>query len=488
MSPSCAAAPRRWAGGQRPWFPAPARRPRGARLLRAPLPIFLAAVFDADAAACARPAASATGRPVHVTIPTDNPWVPLRILALARRRRSGSTPPSTSSPTDGRRSCRRRRATTASAWITAHAATQSLLDDLRCDRGMEWIPSAAWLTQVASTRRRASLLRPRHRRERAPPTRTGLAGLDMPGSARRPGAGAGDRPSALAVSLLATLGGIGASCSSARPPGGGVTAVSGLPRSRRARSRAPPAGAASRLAAGLALRRVGVARRRLRRRRGPGDRSTSRSTTRTSSRPRSSCRPAGRSRSSSSTATRSTTSGSSATPRSTPGTAPARSRTTPRARRRSASRPGRPVRRRSRSTTPGTYLHVPPAGPRGLRDGGNGRRRGAVTDVSCLATLFRSAAGGVSRRDAARIDPPGSRTADRVQGAPARHQPDHGVPAASGRSRSPARWLRSVARARPRTQGRRRSIQRRSDPFGGASGRRLWPGVRVGRRRSRQPG
>ena len=46
-------------------------------------PIFLAAVFDADAA---RHAArrSVTGRPVHVTIPTDNPWVPLRILALGK--------------------------------------------------------------------------------------------------------------------------------------------------------------------------------------------------------------------------------------------------------------------------------------------------------------------------------------------------------------------------------------------------------------------
>ncbi len=46
-------------------------------------PIFLAAVFDADAAA-ARGQAVGDGTPVHVTIPTDNPWVPLRILALGK--------------------------------------------------------------------------------------------------------------------------------------------------------------------------------------------------------------------------------------------------------------------------------------------------------------------------------------------------------------------------------------------------------------------
>ena len=46
-------------------------------------PIFLAAVFDADAAA-ERGQGVGDGTPVHVTIPTDNPWVPLRILALGK--------------------------------------------------------------------------------------------------------------------------------------------------------------------------------------------------------------------------------------------------------------------------------------------------------------------------------------------------------------------------------------------------------------------
>src|SRR5437667_438596 len=43
-------------------------------------PIFLAAVFDADAAR-ARGQSIGDGTPVHITIPTANPWVPLRILA-----------------------------------------------------------------------------------------------------------------------------------------------------------------------------------------------------------------------------------------------------------------------------------------------------------------------------------------------------------------------------------------------------------------------
>ena len=46
-------------------------------------PIFMAAAFDADAAA-ARGQAIGDGTPIHLTIPTDNPWVPLRILALGK--------------------------------------------------------------------------------------------------------------------------------------------------------------------------------------------------------------------------------------------------------------------------------------------------------------------------------------------------------------------------------------------------------------------
>ena len=46
-------------------------------------PIFLAASFDADAAA-ARGQAIGDGTPIHITIPTPNPWVPLHILGLGK--------------------------------------------------------------------------------------------------------------------------------------------------------------------------------------------------------------------------------------------------------------------------------------------------------------------------------------------------------------------------------------------------------------------
>ena len=45
--------------------------------------IFLAAAFDADAAA-ERGQQVGDGTAVHITIPTDNPWVPLRILGLGK--------------------------------------------------------------------------------------------------------------------------------------------------------------------------------------------------------------------------------------------------------------------------------------------------------------------------------------------------------------------------------------------------------------------
>ena len=47
-------------------------------------PIFLAAVFDGEAAA-ARGQLIGDGTPVHITIPTSNPWVPLRILGLGKQ-------------------------------------------------------------------------------------------------------------------------------------------------------------------------------------------------------------------------------------------------------------------------------------------------------------------------------------------------------------------------------------------------------------------
>ena len=111
-------------------------------------PIFLAAAFDADAAA-GRGQQVGDGTPVHITIPTDNPWVPLRILALGKTGTetvqadvdllTDNAPALLPAPT-GKNGIRLDHSA---------AASDSLLTDLRSDRGMEWIPSSGWLTKVA---------------------------------------------------------------------------------------------------------------------------------------------------------------------------------------------------------------------------------------------------------------------------------------------------------------------------------------------------
>ena len=111
-------------------------------------PIFLAAVFDADAAA-ERGQAIGDGTPVHVSIPTTNPWVPIRILALGKTGAdridadvfllTDRAPAFLPAPT-GDNGLRLDHSATAST---------SLLDDLRSDRGMGWVPAGGWLTKVA---------------------------------------------------------------------------------------------------------------------------------------------------------------------------------------------------------------------------------------------------------------------------------------------------------------------------------------------------
>jgi len=108
--------------------------------------IFLAARFDADAAR-QRGVALGDGTPIHLTIPTGNPWVPLRILALGRQpaervnadvflltdRRPALL------PGDDARGLRLQSQERASA---------GLLSDLRSDKGMAWVPESSWLTYL----------------------------------------------------------------------------------------------------------------------------------------------------------------------------------------------------------------------------------------------------------------------------------------------------------------------------------------------------
>jgi hypothetical protein len=110
--------------------------------------IFLAAAFDGEAAA-ERGQAVGDGTPVHITIPTENPWVPLRILALGKTGNetvqadvylmTDHAPALLPAP-DG-----------FNGMTLDHSqrASEGLLADLRSDRGMEWVPDNAWLTKIA---------------------------------------------------------------------------------------------------------------------------------------------------------------------------------------------------------------------------------------------------------------------------------------------------------------------------------------------------
>ncbi|HVF19661.1 MAG TPA: DUF2330 domain-containing protein [Mycobacteriales bacterium] len=107
--------------------------------------IFLAASFDAQAAAD-RGQQLGDGTPVHVTIPTDNPWVPLRILGLGK---SAEEPVNADVYvlTDTRPAFLPAPRETLPLLHDA-AATPGLLADLRSDKGMEWVPESAWLSKI----------------------------------------------------------------------------------------------------------------------------------------------------------------------------------------------------------------------------------------------------------------------------------------------------------------------------------------------------
>lgn len=108
-------------------------------------PIFLAAVFDGEAAA-ARGQQLGDGTPVHLTIPTSNPWVPLRILALGKQPED-RVEADVFLLTDDRPAL---LPASDPGLALAHSepATETLLDDLRSDDGMGWVPQDAWLTKL----------------------------------------------------------------------------------------------------------------------------------------------------------------------------------------------------------------------------------------------------------------------------------------------------------------------------------------------------
>ncbi|HUQ78928.1 MAG TPA: DUF2330 domain-containing protein [Patescibacteria group bacterium] len=135
-----------WAGAH--GFRLPPDAPEVLDFYAARSPIFLASAFDADAAS-ARGQAVGDGTPVHITMPTDNPWVPLRILALGKGA-AEAVQADVYLLTD--RAPALLPAPTGSNGIRldhSAKASESLLSDLQSDRGMKWVPDSGWLTKVA---------------------------------------------------------------------------------------------------------------------------------------------------------------------------------------------------------------------------------------------------------------------------------------------------------------------------------------------------
>jgi Uncharacterized protein conserved in bacteria (DUF2330) len=186
--------------------------------------IFMAAVYDPTRAAD-RGQRIGDGTPVHLTIPTDGPWVPLRILGLGLE-------PDERVQADVFLLTEREPLILpkpAAGMSLSHSqpASRQLLEDLRSDRGMSWLPSSGmWLSQlqldIPAGRLKHDLAVDAN--GNAAPSRVD-AGLDLPISASDPvaggsggasaggpagGAGGGGLPAALAWLAGGAVIGVGA--------------------------------------------------------------------------------------------------------------------------------------------------------------------------------------------------------------------------------------------------------------------------------------
>jgi hypothetical protein len=104
-------------------------------------PYFMAAKFDASAA-IEKGFRGGDGVPVHLEIPTDNPWVPLRILGAAKVPQA-QVNADVFLLTDHKPSLLHGDGFSV---VKSERASTSLLDDLRSDKRSSWVPDDAWLT------------------------------------------------------------------------------------------------------------------------------------------------------------------------------------------------------------------------------------------------------------------------------------------------------------------------------------------------------
>jgi hypothetical protein len=125
-------------------------------------PIFMAVKFSAERAA-AQGITQGEGTPVDVVIPTPSPWVPLRILTLGQKPdalvqadvflltdREPATLPQAVSPSG-------KPNQQGLIQRVSEPATSSLLDDLRRDKRMGWIPRSMWFSYLDVNERAGAL-------------------------------------------------------------------------------------------------------------------------------------------------------------------------------------------------------------------------------------------------------------------------------------------------------------------------------------------
>jgi Uncharacterized protein conserved in bacteria (DUF2330) len=122
-------------------------------------PIFMAVSFNAERAE-ERGQLLGTGTPVHITIPTDSPWVPLRILGLGLDRDDSiqadvflltdQEPSMLPAPRSTGVKLLPDRSDVGMTLEHSEPASPALLADLRSDRDMEWLPAQdMWLTYLS---------------------------------------------------------------------------------------------------------------------------------------------------------------------------------------------------------------------------------------------------------------------------------------------------------------------------------------------------
>jgi hypothetical protein len=181
-------------------------------------PVFMAASFDARAAS-ARGQRLGDGTPIHLTIPTAEAWVPLRILGLGHQP-SDAVQADVYLLTDRRPALLPGPAAGGQPGVAlelSEPASAPLLADLRSDKGMGWVPaSGMWLSylRIDTTAGRLThdLAVDTSGRGSPSPVAAGLVDPASPRPGPSPAPPAGGRPAAwpwLAVALAAVAGAAG---------------------------------------------------------------------------------------------------------------------------------------------------------------------------------------------------------------------------------------------------------------------------------------